>query len=155
MAVADILIFSGWPKSHESQGTGSITNKFVSYLVKSDIIGRAAAPWPPDVCHCAGDGRGTCPLCFPPWRAGGARIALHIELFPPLLPCKGALFGVVNSLTEENFSGENPQTLSLPCYSYETNGLSIVEFEDQNLPLQKSIHIHRFAHRERLTPCLS
>ena len=46
MAVADILIFSGGPKSHESQGTGNITNKFVSHLVKSEVIGRAAAPGP-------------------------------------------------------------------------------------------------------------
>ena len=36
---------------------------------------------------------------------GGARFALQIELFRSLLSCKGAFFGVLDGLVEENFSG--------------------------------------------------
>ena len=40
--------------------------------------------------------------------AGGARIAVHAEFFPSLLPCEGAFSGVVDSLVQETFSGGKP-----------------------------------------------
>ena len=76
---------------------------------------------------------------------GGARITLHAELFPSLLPYKGKLSGIVGSLIEENIPNS-------PCYSFETNKSSIVEFENQNLPLLRNIHIDRCALRGSLPP---
>ena len=40
--------------------------------------------------------------------AGGARIALHTELFPSLLSSKQAFPGISDSLVQENFSGGKP-----------------------------------------------
>ena len=46
---------------------------------------------------------------FPyPWETGGARTALHVELFPSLLSSEVAFSVVVDSLVEENFPGSNP-----------------------------------------------
>ena len=42
--MADILAFGGGGRRrHESQGTGSTTNEYVLYLLKSEFIGGAAA----------------------------------------------------------------------------------------------------------------
>ena len=40
--------------------------------------------------------------------AGGARIALHTQLFPALLSSKGAFSGIVDSLVQETISGGKP-----------------------------------------------
>ena len=40
--------------------------------------------------------------------AGGARIFLHTELFPSLLPCKGEFSGVVEGLVEMTLSKGKP-----------------------------------------------
>ena len=48
--------------------------------------------------------------------AGVARIALHTELFPSLLSPEEAFSGIVDSLVQENFSGDNPQTPDLSLY---------------------------------------
>ena len=45
---------------------------------------------------------------------GGARIALHVELFPSLLSCKGGFSGVVNGQVEENFPGGKPPDPQIP-----------------------------------------
>ena len=37
----------GGQRPHESQGTGSTSNEFVLYLLKSEIIGEQSALWPP------------------------------------------------------------------------------------------------------------
>ena len=70
------------------------------------------------------------------WEAGGARIALHAELLPSLLPSEGAFSDVVDGLIQENFSGGKPPDPKLPWCCWETNIHSIVllekEHEDQN-----------------------
>ena len=43
--------------------------------------------------------------------AGGARIVLHTEFFPFLLPREGAFSRVVDSLFQERFSGGKPLDL--------------------------------------------
>ena len=43
-----------------------------------------------------------------PWRAGGARNALHIELFLSLLSSEGAFSSIVDSLAQDSFSGGKP-----------------------------------------------
>ena len=48
--------------------------------------------------------------------AGGARIVLNAELFPPLLSSEGAFSGIVDSLVQENFSGASPQTPKFALY---------------------------------------
>ena len=40
--------------------------------------------------------------------AGGARIALHVNLFPSLLSCECSFSGAVDSLVQENFLGASP-----------------------------------------------
>ena len=40
--------------------------------------------------------------------AGGARIALHTELFPFLLSAEEAFSSIVASLVQENFAGGKP-----------------------------------------------
>ena len=61
--------------------------------------------------------------------AGGARIALHTELFPSLLSAEEAFFGIVDSLIQGYFLGTSPQTPKLLLYYYEINVLSIVLLE--------------------------
>ena len=84
--------------------------------------------------------------------AGGARITFHAELFPALLSCKVAFFGLIYRLVGKNFLGASPQTLNFPWYNYETNILNIVEYEGQNLPLWRNIPIHKCAIRGSLAP---
>ena len=48
--------------------------------------------------------------------AGGARIALPIELFPSLLPSEVAFSGIADSLAKENFLGAIPQTPRFSLY---------------------------------------
>ena len=59
--------------------------------------------------------------------AGGARIVLHTEFFPPLLSREWALSGLVDSLAQENFSGILEPKLT--WYNYEINILNIVLLE--------------------------
>ena len=40
--------------------------------------------------------------------AGGAIIALHTEVFPPLLSSKRAFSSIVESLVHSNFYGDKP-----------------------------------------------
>ena len=49
--MADILTFFGGPRPRESQGTGSTTNEFVLYDLKSEIIGGRLPSGTPDVRH--------------------------------------------------------------------------------------------------------
>ena len=65
----------------------------------------------------AGGGRmGSFPLCPHSWGAGGARIALHTELFRSLLSAEEASSSIVDSLVQETFSGSKPQTPKLSLY---------------------------------------
>ena len=58
-------------------------------------------------------GSAAAPSVFFHVAGGGARIALHIGLFPALLSCEGVFSGVVDSLVQENFLEADPQTLTL------------------------------------------
>ena len=86
-----------------------------------------------------GGRRGSCSLCPYSWGAGGARIALHSELFPSLLSSEGAFSSFVDSLLQENFSGGKPPdpqiSLVLLGNQYTKHCSSGKEIEDQNLPL--------------------
>ena len=102
-----------------------------------------------------GGRRGSCFICPLPY---GGRIALDTELFLSLLAYEGTFSGVVEGLVQENFSeGEPPKpqlaTLQL-CDQYTKYCPSRREFEDQNLPLRRNIHIQRCALRGNLAPCL-
>ena len=63
-----------------------------------------------------GGRRGSFPLCPHSWGVGGARIALHTELFPAILSAEEAFFGILDSLVLEKFSGSSPQTPKLLLY---------------------------------------
>ena len=52
--------------------------------------------------------RGSCPLSPSSVGGGGARIALHTELFPSLLSSERVFSGIVDSLAHKNFSGVKP-----------------------------------------------
>ena len=89
--------------------------------------------------------------------AGGARIALHTELLPSLLSAEEALFGTIDSLVQENFSGgkpPNPQMILVllgdQCIRHCSSGK---EFKDQKLALWRSIYMHRFSLIGGLAPC--
>ena len=86
----------------------------------------------------------------------GARIALHAELLPSLLPSEGAFSDVVDGLIQENFSGGKPPdppiTVVLLGDKYSKHCPSGKELEDQNLPLWKNMHIHRCALRGCFAP---
>ena len=84
---------------------------------------------------------------------------LRKELFPSLLSCEGAFSGVVDSLIQETFPGDKPQTPNLTWYYYETNKLNIVLLEKslktKIYPLWRNIHIHMSALRRSFAPvCL-
>ena len=71
--------------------------------------------------------------------AGGAKIALHTELFLSLLSAEEAFPGIVDSLVQENFSGgkpPDPQIIVLVlgdrCIKYCSSGKG---FKEQNLSL--------------------
>ena len=81
--------------------------------------------------------------------AGRARVALHTELFPCLLPLQGAFSNIFNSLVQENFfCGQAPR---FPNYHGIARRQVLKalffwkELEDQNLLLLRNIHIHRCA----------
>ena len=87
----------------------------------------------------AGGRRGSCPLCRHSWGAGGARIALHTELFPSLLSAEEAFFSIVDSFVQGNFSGGTPPDPQIiivllrdQCTKHCSSGK---EFKDQNLSL--------------------
>ena len=54
------------------------------------------------------------PFCPLTRGAGRVRIALHMELFPSLLCCRGTFYGIVDRLVEENFSGGQAPDPNLP-----------------------------------------
>ena len=85
-----------------------------------------------------------------------ARIALRTKFFLSLLSSEGAFSGIVDSLVQENLSGDKPPdpqtTIVLLGDQYTKHCSSGKEFEDQNLPVWRSIHIHRYALRGRLVP---
>ena len=90
--------------------------------------------------------------------AGGARIALHAELLPFLLPSEGAFSDVVDGWIQENFSKGKPPDPQITVVflgdKYSKHCPSGKELEDQNLLLSRNMHIHRYALRGRLAPCL-
>ena len=88
--------------------------------------------------------------------AGGARIALHTELFPSLLSAEEAFSGFVDDLVQETFSGGKPPDPQIivvlegdQCIKLYSSGQ---EFRDQNLALWTSICID-LPSLETLPPC--
>ena len=88
--------------------------------------------------------------------AGGARIALHTDLFPSLLLSEGAFSGIVDSSVQDHFSGGKPPDNQICIVflgnKYTKHCSSGKEIEDQNLPLWRNMHIHRCALRGSLAP---
>ena len=64
--------------------------------------------------------RGSCPLsALFLGEVGEARIAIHIELFPFLLSCKGAFSGVADSLKGREFFWVHDKLLSIKYFIWE------------------------------------
>ena len=79
--------------------------------------------------------------------AGGARNALHTELFSSLLSSEWAFSSVIDSLAQENYFENKPPDpqicMVLLGDRYAKHWSSGKGFENQNLPLWKNIHIQR------------
>ena len=78
--------------------------------------------------------------------AGGTRIALDTELFPSLLSSKGAFFGIVDSLVQENFSEGKPPdpqiTVVLLGDQYNKHCFSGKSLKTKSSPVEEHIYAY-------------